>query len=98
MQMSDASSPAKIRSHRDLIAWQKAMVLVTDVYDLTKTFPREETYGLTAQIRRAAASVPPILPKVKVAVTDASSSILGTLEVHSWNSILISSWLYAWVM
>jgi four helix bundle protein len=48
----------KIKSHRDLIAWQKAMVLVTDVYALTKAFPREEMYGLIAQIRRAAASVP----------------------------------------
>ncbi len=56
--MSDASFSAKIRSHRDLIAWQKAMALVTDVYGLTKTFPREEMYGLTSQIRRAAASVP----------------------------------------
>jgi len=56
--MSDASPSAKIKSHRDLIAWQKAMLLVTDVYGLTKTFPREEMYGLTAQIRRAAASVP----------------------------------------
>ena len=56
--MSDASPSAKIKSHRDLIAWQKAMLLVTDVYGLTKTFPREEMYRLTAQIRRAAASVP----------------------------------------
>ena len=56
--MSDAGPSAKIKSHRDLIAWQKAMVLVTDVYALTKAFPREEMYGLTAQTRRAAASVP----------------------------------------
>lgn len=56
--MSVAPQPTKIKSHRDLIAWQKAMVLVTDVYALTKTFPREEIYGLTSQTRRAAASVP----------------------------------------
>jgi four helix bundle protein len=54
--MSAAST--HIKSHRDLIVWQKAMVLVTEVYGLTKTFPRDEMYGLTAQIRRAAASVP----------------------------------------
>lgn len=57
-QMSAVSQQIKIKSHRDLIAWQKAMVLVTDVYALTKEFPREEMYGLISQIRRAAASVP----------------------------------------
>ncbi|HZE64691.1 MAG TPA: four helix bundle protein [Pyrinomonadaceae bacterium] len=56
--MSVAAQRIKIKSHRDLILWQKAMVLVSDVYHLTKTFPREEIYGLTAQTRRAAASVP----------------------------------------
>jgi four helix bundle protein len=56
--MSAVSQQIKIKSHRDLIAWQKAMVLVTDVYALTKEFPREEMYGLISQIRRAAASVP----------------------------------------
>lgn len=58
--MSDASiNPhQKIRSHRDLIVWQKGMELVVAVYDLTKRFPREETYGLTSQLRRAAASIP----------------------------------------
>jgi four helix bundle protein len=56
--MSAASEPIKIKSHRDLIVWQKAMALVTDVYDLTRAFPREEIYGLSAQTRRAAASVP----------------------------------------
>jgi len=56
--MSVAAQPTRIKSHRDLIVWQKAMVLVTDVYSLTKTFPREEIYGLTSQTRRAAASVP----------------------------------------
>lgn len=55
--MTDPAT-SKIRSHRDLIAWQKAMNLVTRVYGLTKTFPHEEIYGLTKQTRRAAASVP----------------------------------------
>jgi four helix bundle protein len=47
-----------VRSYRDLIAWQKAMVLVTDVYRWTACFPKGEIYGLTAQLRRAAISVP----------------------------------------
>ena len=49
---------SQIRSHRDLIAWQKAMVLVEDVYRITAVFPKEEIYGLTSQIKRAAVSIP----------------------------------------
>lgn len=45
-------------SYRNLIAWQKAIRLVTDVYVATRAFPREELYGLTNQLRRAAVSVP----------------------------------------
>ncbi|MCA1643034.1 MAG: four helix bundle protein [Acidobacteria bacterium] len=47
-----------IKSHRDLIAWRKAMELVVAVYETSKSFPREEVYGLTSQMRRAAVSVP----------------------------------------
>ena len=47
-----------MKGHRDLIAWQKAMTLVTDVYRLTQHFPKDELYGLTSQMRRAAISVP----------------------------------------
>ena len=45
-------------SFRDLIAWQKAMALVTDIYRVTESFPDREMYGLTNQVRRAAVSVP----------------------------------------
>jgi len=45
-------------SYRDLIAWQKAIRLVTGIYETTRTFPRDELYGLTNQLRRAAVSVP----------------------------------------
>lgn len=44
-------------SFRDLIAWQKAMALVTDVYRATETFPDQERYGLTNQVRRAAVGI-----------------------------------------
>ena len=47
-----------VRNYRDLIAWQKAMDLVDLIYTLSRTFPKEELYGLTSQIRRAAVSVP----------------------------------------
>jgi four helix bundle protein len=44
-------------SYRDLIVWQKAIAMVTEFYRSTHCFPREETYGLTSQLRRAAVSV-----------------------------------------
>jgi four helix bundle protein len=47
-----------IRSYRDLELWQKAMDLVVETYGLTNLLPKSETYGLSSQIRRAAASVP----------------------------------------
>lgn len=48
----------KIRTFRDLIVWQKAMLLVTAVYKITKNFPDEEKYGLVSQLRRCAVSIP----------------------------------------
>ncbi len=47
-----------VQSYRDLRVWQEAMTLAELCYHLTKTFPGEEAYGLTSQIRRASASVP----------------------------------------
>ena len=47
-----------INSYQDLTVWQKGMQLAEDCYRLTRRFPREELFGLTPQIRRAAASVP----------------------------------------
>lgn len=43
---------------RDLLIWQKSMILVTEVYLLTNSFPKEEIYGLTSQIRRSSISIP----------------------------------------
>ena len=48
----------RIGGYKDLIAWQKAMDLVVAVYRLTAEFPREERFGLTAQARAAAVSIP----------------------------------------
>lgn len=47
-----------IQSYKDLKVWQEAMNLVTEIYKATKLFPREEIYGLTSQMRRAAVSIP----------------------------------------
>lgn len=52
------TDPKSIRSYRDLRVWTEAMELAADAYRVTRSFPREEVFGLTSQIRRAAASIP----------------------------------------
>ncbi|MFA6183761.1 MAG: four helix bundle protein [Parcubacteria group bacterium] len=47
-----------LNSYRDLIVWQKAMELVTEIYKLTDKFPKEEIYGIVSQMRRCAISIP----------------------------------------
>ncbi len=47
-----------VKSYKELETWQLAMKLVAEVYRVTKDFPKEEIYGLTNQVRRAAVSVP----------------------------------------
>ncbi len=48
----------QIKTYKDLIVWQKSIELVIKIYELTALFPKEEIYGLTSQIRRAAISIP----------------------------------------
>jgi four helix bundle protein len=47
-----------VKQYGELVAWQRAMVLVEQVYRITRDFPKEELYGLTSQMRRGAVSVP----------------------------------------
>jgi four helix bundle protein len=47
-----------ILHYRELEVWQRGIELAVVCHDLTKSFPREEIYGLTAQVRRAAVSIP----------------------------------------
>lgn len=49
---------AAVKTYRDLEIWQKSMAFVEDIYKAVRTFPREEQYGLSDQIRRAAVSIP----------------------------------------
>jgi four helix bundle protein len=49
---------ATVRTYRELEVWQSGMLLVEKCYRLSVTFPREELFGLTAQLRRAAVSIP----------------------------------------
>ena len=50
-------SKSDIKSYRDLLVWQQAMDLAVLCYSLTRSFPREEMFGFTSQIRRASASI-----------------------------------------
>ena len=47
-----------MNSYRDLVVWQKSMEMVRLIYQLTNTFPKEELYSLTSQVRRSAVSIP----------------------------------------
>ncbi len=47
-----------MKSHKDLIVWQKSMDHVAAIYVATKTFPNEELFGIVSQMRRAAVSIP----------------------------------------
>ena len=50
--------PETIRDYRDLTVWKEAMDIAEAIYLLTRTFPREEMFGMTSQMRRCAASIP----------------------------------------
>jgi four helix bundle protein len=58
-----ATGKHAIQSYRDLIVWQKAMLLAEVCYRATAVFPSREIYGLAAQIRRAASSIPANTPE-----------------------------------
>ena len=47
-----------MQNYKDLIAWEKAHLFTLKVYESTKTFPKEELYSLTNQLRRSASSIP----------------------------------------
>jgi four helix bundle protein len=48
---------ATVKSFKDLIVWQRSIDLTMEIYRLTRGFPREEMFGLTSQLRRAAISI-----------------------------------------
>ena len=48
----------RVKTHKDLDVWKQSIQLVKKIYELTQKFPKDEIYGLTNQIRRAAVSIP----------------------------------------
>lgn len=47
-----------LRGHKDLEVWKRSMTFVTTIYQITRDFPKDEVYGITNQMRRAAVSIP----------------------------------------
>jgi four helix bundle protein len=70
-----------MKPHKKLVAWQKGMDLVVAIYELTKSFPKEGTYGLSSQLRRAAISVP---SNIAEGACDRSPVQLETFSVSLW--------------
>ena len=82
---------SKIESFRDLIVYQKAYKLAMDIFELSKTFPKEEKYSLTDQIRRSSRAVTSCLAESwakrryeKVFVNKLTDSMGEGLETQVW--------------
>jgi four helix bundle protein len=75
------------KPHRNLIAWKKGMDLVMEVYKLTRNFPERELYGLSAQLRRAALSVPSNIAEGAADRTPAQFSHFLSTALGSLNEI-----------
>jgi four helix bundle protein len=65
----------RVKQFRNLQVWQKAMGLAREVYRITKTFPKEEMFGLTGQMRPAAVSVPSNIAEGQGRLTDKAFSL-----------------------
>jgi len=56
--MDHSAAQPVVRGYRDLLVWRRSVDLALEIYEATESFPRREVYGLAAQMRRAAVSVP----------------------------------------
>jgi hypothetical protein len=82
-----ASSPTKGYGYRDLLVWQKGIELAKRIYEITRTFPSEEKFGLVSQMRRAVVSVPSNIAEghARGVLRRSSFSSSRTSRVH-WRS------------
>jgi len=88
------------RSFQDLMVWQKAHEFVVETYRVTRAFPREELFGLTSQLRRAAVSIPANIAEgfVRRGLADKArfyNIAAGSLEECRYYLILAASLGYA---
>lgn len=56
--MKTTYETGKLKSFKDLLVWQKGMLIVERIYELSLKFPNDEQFGLVSQLRRAAVSIP----------------------------------------
>jgi len=90
----------KAKSFEDLLVWKKAHAYVLEIYRMTKKFPKSEIFGLTAQMRRAATSIPANIaegfkkrtPRQKIRILNISQ---GSLEESRYYLILAEDLGYA---
>jgi four helix bundle protein len=90
----------KAKTFEDLLVWKKAHAYVLEIYRITKQFPKSEIFGLTAQMRRAAVSIPANIaegfkkrtPREKIRVLNISQ---GSLEESRYYLILAEDLDYA---
>jgi len=90
----------KARTFEDLLVWKKAHAYVLEIYRITKQFPKSEVFGLTAQMRRAAVSIPANIaegfkkrtPREKIRILNISQ---GSLEESRYYLILAEDLDYA---
>jgi four helix bundle protein len=80
-----------VRDFRELKVWERSHRLVLDVYDATGRFPREETYGLTAQLRRSCAAIPANIAEGCGRSGDAELGRFMLISMGSASSNTISS-------
>jgi four helix bundle protein len=85
LSVSRLESTHMAPSYRDLRVWQLAMELVISVYTQTRGFPKEETYGLTSQMRRSAVSIPSNIAEGRGRSTDADRAVFSC---HARGSLL----------
>lgn len=101
----------KLKSHQDLLVWQKGMALAESVYKLSSQSPVDERYGLIAQVRRAAVSVPcniaegqarhstkeflPFLPRAQGSLAEIETQLLLSVYLGFANEQGVASGLKA---
>jgi four helix bundle protein len=70
------------QSYRELIAWQKAMDYVMDIYKATSAFPRDEVYGLALKMRRGLIAIPRNIAQGQAQYSQASFTITWAARVE----------------